>query len=95
MKTIEINADHIGFSSIHVLEFLVGRPLDDVSLGYIHALRPSAIRLCLDGMVQMSAMSWRVTIHLKDEKIYLITQEVEVALLNGIQNGYDLAMRLQ
>lgn len=76
-----------GFQSISVLPFLVGKPWNEVALGYVHALRPSHVRVTT-GMVQLDAMVWRVTVLIDDSKtIKNITQEVEIGLPDGVSNG--------
>lgn len=80
-----------GYTTIQPLPFLHGKPWDDIALGYIHALRPSRVRVST-GSVQLDAQSWRVTVWLQadGETISRITQEVEVGLPDGIEDGHAL-----
>ena len=83
--------DALGYTTIEPLTFLHGRPWDDIALGYIHALRPSRIRVATDS-VQLDAQAWRVTVWLKADgkTIKKISQEVTVGLPEGIENGHEL-----
>lgn len=82
--------DHRSFLSIRVLEFLNGRPWDDLALNLVHSLRPSSIRVTT-GEVKCDARTWRVTVYVsKDNIIQKIRQEVEVGLLGDLKNGSDL-----
>jgi len=82
-----------GFTSIEVLPFLVGRPWDTIALAYVHALRPSTIRVS-NGMLKANARPWRVTVLTEGNVITEITQEVEVGLPDGVANGWDLDMKV-
>ena len=85
----------IGWKSIDVLEFLKGKPWDDVALGYVHALRPSHIRVTT-GMVQLDAQVWRVTVFVTEEGIIKgISQEAEVGLPDEVPHGHGLAVALK
>ncbi len=84
------NPDAIGYTVIEVLDFLKGRELDKVSLGYIYALRPSSVRISDSGGIHMDSMPWRVTIYRKDNKITKIQQEIKVALYDDVQCGQHL-----
>lgn len=86
--------DRRGYTVINVLNFLKGRPWDDVALAYVHALRPSHIRVVIDG-TQLDSQPWRVTVYLDDNKIRAIHQEVEVGLPDGCKNGGGLNELLQ
>lgn len=82
--------DSVGFTSIRVLEFLHGKLWDDIALGYVHALRPSTVRIS-HGAIKCDARTWRVTVYIDDnDRIEYIEQEVEVGLPHGIDDGYDL-----
>jgi len=87
-------AASFGYSCIRVLEFLNDRPFDDVAKGYIHALRPSNIRLIKNGIVKSDSVSWRVTIFLEKGFIDKIEQEVQVGLYGDVKDGHDLELRL-
>jgi hypothetical protein len=87
-------AGRYGFTSIKMLEFLNGRPWDDIALAYVHALRPDSIRV-VRGEEKMNAHTWRVTVYVDaDDKITGIRQEVEVWLPDGVENGFDLGSRV-
>jgi len=76
-----------GFLEIQALDFLIGKPWDDVALGFVHGLRPSVIRAVHDG-AQADSMAWRVTVWLGDDnRIASISQEVEVGLPVDIAHG--------
>jgi hypothetical protein len=79
-----------GWSSIKVLEFLNGKPWDNVALAYVHSLRPSSIRVTT-GCITLDSRIWRVTVFVDDDNIIkYITQEVEVGLPDGVANGEAL-----
>jgi len=85
--------DHIGYASIEVLEFLKGRKWDQLALNWVHSVRPSCIRVT-DCGVTCDAWGWRVTVYVdKDKTIKKITQEVEVGLTGGYENGHDLTCK--
>ena len=76
----------IGFNVIPVLTFLEGLPWDDYTLGWVHSLRPSCIRVS-NGCVTCDCWTWRVTVYVnEDNTIRKIEQEVQVA--GG--TGYEL-----
>jgi hypothetical protein len=78
-----------------VLPVLWGHPWNDIALGFVHGLRPSAIRVVRD-METMDAVTWRVTVYVgADNIIESIRQEVEVWLPDGVENGHDLRERLR
>jgi hypothetical protein len=78
------------YTSIKVLQFLYGRKCDNLILSYIHALRPSAIRVT-SGYVTCDSVTWRVTVFVDSKnKVKSIEQEVEVALCEPFENGYQL-----
>ncbi len=82
-----------GFYSVKALEFLNGRPWDDIALGFVHGLRPCAIRV-VRGEEKTDARTWRVTVYVDDKNIITgIRQEVEVWLPEGVQHGADLRDR--
>lgn len=86
----EARRNSCGYTSIEVLPFLKGKPWDRIALGFVHALRPSKIRVT-QGEVTCDARMWRVTVTVDDSNVIKeITQEVEVALPNGIANGGTL-----
>lgn len=84
------------FTVIDVLDFLVGRPWDEVALSYVSGLRPSKIRLTT-GSVKLDAKTWRVTVYLSERDkrtITRISQEIGVDLFGDIEHGEDLHSRL-
>lgn len=86
-----------GYTRVECLPHLKGRAFDEVARAYLTALRPSSIRLLTHNAGEyMDARTWRVSIYLdENEKIDSIWQEVEVALPEGVQNGYELDQRLR
>jgi hypothetical protein len=84
-----------GGVTIQPLVFLHGRKWDEIALGYIHALRPSHLRV-VEGGVQCDSQMWRVTVFLENdgETIREIEQEVSVGLPEGIQDGYEMRCAL-
>lgn len=83
-----------GYTSIKVLEFLNGRPWDDIALAYVHALRPYAIRV-VRGAETCDSVQSRVTVYVDEKDIITgMRQEVEVWLPKGVENGYDLGKRI-
>lgn len=83
------------WTTIPVLEFLWGLPYDEIARAYIHALRPSEVRVIDDGYEKSNAVTWRVTVKIEFGVITEIEQEVEVALASGIAtNGYELDVAL-
>lgn len=83
--------DRIGRTQIAPLEFLHGRPWDDVALAYVHALRPSHIRV-IGEWTQADAEAWRVTVTIADDgsTIRDIIQEVDVGLPDKAAHGEAL-----
>jgi hypothetical protein len=80
------------WTSIKVLQFLYGRQCNDLILSYIHALRPSAIRVVNQNeCITCDAITWRVTVFVDSKnKVKSIEQEVEVASCEPFENGYQL-----
>ena len=85
-----------GYTSIEVLPKLKGKPWDEVALGYVHALRPSQLRVVQDG-IQLDAQTWRVTVWLKKDNVTIdhIEQEVEVGLPEECPHGAGLDTALR
>lgn len=84
-----------GSLSVEVLDFLKGKPWDDVALAYVHSLRPTSIRVTT-GTVKLDARTWRVTVIVDDKDIIeSITQEVEVGLPEGVAHGEALDAALE
>lgn len=84
------------YTVIDVLPFLRGRPWDEIALAYVHALRPSTIRVNNTDCWKLDARNWRVSVLLAadDRTIRRITQEVAVGLPDGISCGHDLQCAL-
>jgi hypothetical protein len=90
-----VEPENTGFTSIEVLHFLKGRKWDEIALGYVHAVRPSSIRVTT-GVQTLDAYSWRVTVFVdENDTIERITQEVEVGLYGNVEDGHHLDMALQ
>ncbi len=82
-----------GYTSINVLGFLKGLPLDNLALSYLHALRPSRVRVT-HGETTTDACCWRVTVYLdKEDRIDHIEQEVEVGFYSGYTIDNELRRR--
>lgn len=81
---------------IPVLEFLWGEPWNNLALDFVHALKPTAVRVANTGWWPCDAQVWRVTVALsKDDKtIKRIEQEVEVGL-HSAKNGHNLSDQLK
>ncbi len=91
----EAGARSRGWTVIEVLSFLWGRKLDEVVMAYVHALRPSYVRITNGGMT-LDARTWRVTIVVDDKNfVKRITQEVSVTLPTGVAHGEALGQALQ
>jgi len=83
-----------GYTCIPVLEFLWGRRFDQVVMGYIHGLRPTTVRVSVDGGNCCDARRWRVTVYTdKTGKwVEAIHQEIEVNLPEGVVHGQALGL---
>lgn len=87
--------NRVGYLSIKVLEFLTGYPWNDLALGYVHGLRPSAIRVTKDEET-MDSVPYRVTVYVdENDRITGMRQEVEVWLPEGVEHGADLRERMK
>lgn len=87
--------DAQGYTVISCLPFLVGRKWDDIAIGFVHALRPSSIRICRES-VCLDASKWRVTVWIRpDGMIGKIEQEVVVGLPEGIEHGEALELAVR
>lgn len=79
-----------GYITILVLEELEGRKWDDFTEAFVHTLRPSSVRI-LHGGSKMDSQLWRVSVNLDENGIIQnISQEVEVGLPEGVENGGEL-----
>lgn len=82
-----------GYASIECLSFLKGLPWDERALDFVHALRPSCIRV-VQREVTCDAILWRVTVEVDgNDVIQHISQEVEVGCRTA-KNGHELMVRL-
>lgn len=88
--------DSIGFLSVDVLPFLIGKAWNDRALDWVHSLRPSCIRVVrYNEAEKCDARNWRVTVRLDaGGKIESIEQEVEVGCRTA-DNGGDLREQLE
>lgn len=73
-----------GYSCVRILEFLNGKPFNNVAMGYIHGFHPTKIRVST-GSVCTDARTGRVTVMLEQDNktIKYIEQEIEIAGANG------------
>lgn len=79
----------VSYTSIECLQFLKGSLWNQGTLNYVHALRPSSIRVT-EGCMKMDSRIWRVTVIInKDGIIKKISQEVEVGCI-GFKNASDM-----
>ena len=81
-----------GYTVIEVLPKLKGKPWDELSLGYVHALRPSHLRVVQTDSIQLDWQTWRVTVWLEKDGLTIscIEQEVEVGLPEKCPHGGGL-----
>lgn len=89
-----VGPDRRGYTSIPVLPQLWGEPWNEIALAYVHALRPSLVRV-VHAEETTDAVCWRVTVYLKGERIESIEQEVEVGLPEDCQHGSALEIALE
>ena len=83
----------IGYLSLPILHFLVGRTWDQVALNFVHAVNPSFIRVVVgfEEEARDDLFNRGVTVRIdKDWKITSIDQECEV----GLEGGYDHGQHL-
>ena len=80
----------IGYCALPVLQFLWGKPWDNMAENFLASLRPSAVRVSY-GSLTSDAHTWRITVILENDKrtIKKIEQEVEVGL-TGCRYGTDV-----
>jgi hypothetical protein len=84
-----------GYLSIKALPILTGHQWNDVALGFVHALRPSMIRV-VRAEETCDAKPDRVTVYVDpNNNITSIRQECEVWLPEGVEHGADLRDRLR
>lgn len=82
-----------GYTTIEVLEFLTGRKWDEISYGFVHAIRPSKVVVNYEFT---DSCLWRV--HVKTDEngvIVKIIQEVEVRLPQALANSQALVAALE
>ena len=78
-----------GYTIIEVLHFLRGCTWGEEALAFVHALRPTSIRVT-NGEEKTDARCWRVTVLVDEgDVIRRIEQEVEVGLAPGWRYGQD------
>jgi hypothetical protein len=82
----------LGYTSVEVLPHLKGHLWDHFALAYVHAARPSKIRVVAEGtLMTADSWHWRVTVHVdKTNRITKVEQEVAVGLPVNIDNGFHL-----
>lgn len=81
--------ESISWTTIEPLKFLYGKTWGQPILNYIHALRPSGIRVTR-GTVKLDSRDWRVTVILNDDNtVKEIYQEVEVGCV-GFEDASDM-----
>ena len=87
---------HQSYTEITVLPELAGHLWDDVALSLVSGLRPEGIRVT-SGEVTTDSVPYRVTVLVEADgkTIREITQEVQVSLFAGLQNGAELRSRLK
>lgn len=83
----------MGATTINVLGFLKGLPLDNLAMSYIHALRPSRVEV-IRGEEKCVGWPWLVRVYLDaDDRITSIKQQVEVAFASGYAIDNELRRR--
>ena len=88
MKTFEFESH--GYTTIEVLDLLVGRPWDERAQSFLRSLRPSSVRVHPMDELKSDARPWRVTVMLDGEGLVRrVEQEVEVGLARGWAAGKD------
>lgn len=93
----DFKRDNIGYTTIQILQFLWGQPWNNLALNFIHAVRPSRIRVIKHNeCMHLDAMRWRVTVML-DEKSLIkeINQEVIVGVRGTRLASIDLWKQLE
>lgn len=81
--------------TFEVLEFLKGKPWDDVALAFVHGFRPSGIRVT-KGVCTCDSRAWRVTVFVDENNIIeKVEQECEVGLPEGVAHGSALREALK
>lgn len=84
--------DGIGWHSLPVLPFLIGKPWSMEALGFVHSLRPT--RVCVTtGNHVPAAEPWSVYVTVDDkDRIVAIFHRVEIGLPDGIEDPEALAV---
>jgi hypothetical protein len=80
-----------GWTTMPVLEFLKGMPLNNLALAYMHALRPSKIRVST-GCVTCDATQDRITVIVDDNDI-IQSIDMSVSVLYSCGAEIDAARR--
>lgn len=80
------------WTCVPMLQFLWGRPWNNMALNYVMGLRPSMIRVTT-GETKTDAVTWRVTVYLEEDKrtIREIDQELQTWAI-GCRYGADLVL---
>lgn len=87
------SSSRTGSTTINVLGFLKGLPLDNLAMSYIHALRPSRVEV-IRGEEKCVGWSWLVRVYLdSNDLITHINQQVEVAFASGYTIDNELRRR--
>jgi len=84
------------FTSFQILEFLTGKPWDEVALACCTAFRPTYIRVT-EGIINLDARTGRITVYIDENTklIKKITQEVQVELPEKIVSGSALKYAIE
>lgn len=81
-----------GYTSVKILEFLTGKPWNNLALNYVLGFSPNMIRV-VSGMERCDAVPGRITVRLDSEdKIREIEMECRVGLF-GCLDGHDLRLK--
>jgi hypothetical protein len=92
---IEVKTDSQSYVSIIVLDFLNGKPFDDIAKAYISGLNPTSVRIIYDSE-HLDARTGRVTVYLDDNDIIeKISQEITVHLPESVRHGGHLGICLR
>ena len=82
-----------GSTTINVLGFLKGLPLDNLAMSYLHALRPSRVEV-IRGEEKCVTQPWQVRVYLdENDRITNIKQQVDVAFASGYTIDNELRRR--
>ncbi len=92
MQDFDPKRESYCYTVIPVLEFLNGRPWNNMALNIIESVRPTAIEVVKpNGAVTLDCYSWRVRVYLDEKQlIERIEQEVQCGCV-GFRNGQDIS----